>query len=112
MKKIVTIFFTVLIASCAAKPMIPGAGRIKIIQDAPDNSCEFLGEVVGSQGNWWTDDSTSTKNKMIGARNEMRNQAFGLGANVLHIMESRNTKSMLSFDVTNVTVIGNAYRCP
>ena len=99
-----------LVTACASKPVAPGAERVMLVTDAPEG-CQFLGEVVGSQGNWWTDDVTSTKNKMVGARNELRNQAYGMGATHVQIMESRNTQSKVSFDVTNTTVIGNAFKC-
>ena len=111
MRKISMCICLISLAGCAAKPIAPGARAVLIVHQTPSN-CQFLGEVVGSQGNWWTDDVTSTKNKMVGARNELRNQAFAMGATHVQVMESRNTQSDLSFDVTNTTVIGNASRCP
>src|SRR5712671_1710566 len=103
---------TVMLTSgCAAKQLLPGAEKILVTSERPSESCAYVGEVVGSQGNWWTDDVTSSKNKMIGARNEMRNEALKLGANIVFIQEFKNTKSDLSFDVTNTTAIGNAYKC-
>jgi Domain of unknown function (DUF4156) len=111
MRKISMCICLVSLAGCAAKRIAPGAQTVLLVNEAPSN-CQFLGEVVGSQGNWWTDDVTSTKNKMVGARNELRNQAFAMGATHVQVMESRNTRSKVSFDVTNTTVIGNAFRCP
>ena len=111
MKYTFSISCFILLSACAAKKIIPGAEQVMIVSELPKQECEFLGEVVGSQGNWWTDDVTSTKNKMIGARNEMRNQAYNVGANLVLIMESRNTQSAVSFDIKDVTVIGNAYKC-
>jgi len=101
-----------LLFGCAAKRLLPGAEKVLITNERPSETCIFVGEVVGSQGNWWTDDVTSTKNKMVGARNEIRNEAFKRGANVVVVQEFRNTQSDLSFDVTNTTGIGNAYKCP
>jgi Domain of unknown function (DUF4156) len=101
-----------LLFGCAAKGLLPGAEKVLITNEKPPDTCTFLGEVVGSQGNWWTDDVTSTKNKMVGARNEIRNEAFKRGANLVFVQEFRNTRSDLSFDVTNTTGIGNAYKCP
>lgn len=111
MKHLKIAVLLLLICSCAAKKLNPGAEKIAIVGDLLTKNCDFLGEVVGTQGNWWTDDVTSTKNKMVGSRNEMRNQALALGADTILILESRNTESALSFSVTNVTVIGNAYNC-
>jgi len=111
MRKISMCICLVSLAGCAAKSIAPGARAVQLVNQVPSN-CQFLGEVVGSQGNWWTDDVTSTKNKMVGARNELRNQAFAMGATHVQVMESRNTQSDVSFDVTNTTVVGNAFRCP
>ena len=110
MRNLTVVTLAVLTTACASKPIAPGAERVMLVAEAPQG-CEFLGEVVGSQGNWWTDDVTSTKNKMVGARNELRNQAYAMGATHVQIMESRNTQSKVSFDVTNTTVIGNAFKC-
>lgn len=110
MRTFALVSLSVVLAACAAKPVTPGAEHVMLVTEAPEG-CQFLGEVVGSQGNWWTDDVTSTKNKMVGARNEMRNEAHAMGATHIHLMESRNTQSKVSFDVTNTTVIGNAYKC-
>lgn len=111
MMKVLFLTLIVFLGACAAKKVSPGAEKIMLVTKLPRNDCEFLGEVVGSQGNWWTDDITSTKNKMVGARNELRIQAFEMGANIVVVLESRNTKSALSFDIKDSTVIGNAYDC-
>jgi hypothetical protein len=110
MQKFIYVSIAIVCTACAAKPVMSGAERVMLLSEAPQG-CEFLGEVVGSQGNWWTDDVTSTKNKMVGARNELRNLAYAKGATHVHIMESENTQSRVSFDVTNTTIIGNAYKC-
>jgi hypothetical protein len=97
---------------CAAKPVLPEAQSIEIVTEAPDRSkCQLLGEVTGSQGNWFTGDFTSNKNLVIGARNELRNEALKLGGNLVHVQDMKNTNAWGSLGTTNTTAIGKVYRC-
>ena len=65
------------VAGCSARAVRPEAQSIEIVSQAPDKSaCNYLGEVVGSQGNWITGDFTSNENLVTGARNELRNAAY------------------------------------
>lgn len=101
-----------LLSACAAKQALQGAERIELVIEAPDkDKCEFLGEIIGSQGNWFTGDFTSNKNLMIGARNELRNEAFKLGANLVYVQDLKNTNAYGSLGTTNTTGVGKAYKC-
>lgn len=100
------------LVGCAANPVIKGAERVELTSERPDgNSCEYLGEVVGSQGNWVTGDFTSNEDLMIGARNELKNEAFKLGANVVFVEGMANTNAWGSLGTTNTTAIGKAFKC-
>ncbi|UTA46423.1 DUF4156 domain-containing protein [Simiduia sp. 21SJ11W-1] len=104
--------FALILCGCSASKTIPGADRVELVNEAPDRSkCEFLGEVVGSQGNWFTGDVTSNENLVVGARNELRNEAYRLGANVVHVQDLKNSSAYGSMGTTNTTGIGKAYRC-
>ncbi|USE37013.1 DUF4156 domain-containing protein [Endozoicomonas sp. SCSIO W0465] len=97
---------------CAAKETMPAAMSVELVNEPPDGSkCQFLAEIVGSQGNWFIGDFTSNKNLVIGARNELRNQAYNLGANVVYIQDMKNTNAYGSLGTTNTTAVGKAYRC-
>ncbi len=72
--------------------------------------CEFVAEIVGSQGNWFTGDFTSNENLAIGARNELRNKGYQLGGNLVFIQELRNTNAFRSLGTTNTTAIGKVYK--
>lgn len=50
---------------------------------------------MGSQGNWFTGDVTSNKNLVIGARNELRNEAYKLGANVVYVQDLKTRMHMV-----------------
>lgn len=110
-----TIGLTAGLAACAATPLqVPEAANILVTRNAPAADCEFLGEVRGTQGNFWTADFTSDENILIGARNKMRDAAYAMGANFIQVElenPSHNTADYSSGGVYNSTVIGNAYRC-
>ncbi len=107
-----TIFFAVaLIGGCAAIPLTAGAEKVEIAQETPKN-CKKLGDVVGTQGSWFTGDYTSNKNLMTGARNDLRNQTHKMGGNVVVIENTNNSTSVLNVGTNNTTVVGQAYLCP
>ena len=115
MKELITLIAILLISACAWKPVIPGAERIFVSQQEPPPECVFVGEVQGSQGNFWTSEFTSDRNLLTGARNEMRNQALGLGANYVLIetqSQSHNTADHSLGGTYSSVIFGNAYRCP
>lgn len=104
--------FVLLLSACSANNLNPYAKRIEIVSEAPDrDNCEYYGEVYGSQGNWFTGGFTSNENLTIGARNELRNAAMELGADIVFLQESKATNGFDSSGTTNVTVVGKAFRC-
>ncbi|MDE1462864.1 DUF4156 domain-containing protein [Spartinivicinus poritis] len=109
-----SLVFTSLLAltGCSANKVLPQASNIELVNIAPNFSkCSYLGEVVGSQGNWFTGDFTSNENLMVGARNELKNEAFKLGGNIVYVQELRNTNAHQSLGTTNTTAIGKVYKC-
>lgn len=100
------------LSGCSAIATMPGAEKVELVNEKPDTGkCEFLGEVVGSQGNWATGDYTSNKDLIIGARNELRNEAYKLGGNIVHVQDMKNSSAYGAMGTTNTTAIGKAYRC-
>jgi len=101
-----------LLIGCAATQVMRGAQVVEIVNEKPDeDKCKFVGEVIGSQGNWFTGDFTSNKNLVVGARNELRNEAYNLGANIVYIQDMKNTNAFGSLGTTNTTAVGKAYKC-
>ena len=101
-----------LLSGCSATKVIEQARGIELVNTKPDSEkCEFVGEIVGSQGNWATGDLTSNKNLVIGARNELRNEAYKLDANIVYILDMKNTNAYGSLGTTNPTAVGKAYKC-
>lgn len=112
MKKNITFMLGFFLIGCSATQINPQAMGIEIVNEKPDKSkCKFLGEIVGSQGNWFTGDFTSNENLVVGARNEIRNKAYALGGNVVYIQDMKNTNAWGSLGTTNTTAIGKAYKC-
>ena len=106
------------ILSCSATGIRPGAEKIIVTHTIAPKSCKFLGQILGEQGGALTGGWTSNKNLAQGAMNDMRNHALDLGANYVVLEESKagNTSSgniwHTSGQQTDVTQVGNAYRCP
>lgn len=101
-----------VLCGCAPKELVSEAKIVKIVYETPDkNRCTHLGEVIGSQGNWITGDYTANKDLIIGARNELRNEAYKLGANVVHMETMKDAQAWGSLGTSNTTAIGQAYIC-
>jgi hypothetical protein len=115
MNKLSIIISSIFLAACAAKPASPGAEKLYVSNQRPPKGCVFVGEVQGSQGNFWTAEFTSDRNILSGARNEMRNQALSLGANyvMVEIQSNSHNTARPSLGGTYASVIiGNAFACP
>ncbi|HTF98658.1 MAG TPA: DUF4156 domain-containing protein [Cellvibrio sp.] len=111
-KQVLVVAALIVLGGCAAKGVVKGAERVEIVNELPDKThCKFMGEIVGSQGNWFTGDYTSNENLVVGARNELRNKAYNMGANVVYIQDMKNTNAWGSLGTTNTTAVGKAYAC-
>jgi len=118
MKRVAAIACVVLgLAACKAIPLQPGAELVRLTNEEP-KGCKFLGDVTGNQGNAFTGDFTSNRTLETGARNDIKNQARGMGGNVVYLLTNRagSTGSFGedggSLNQTNVTLSGNVYSCP
>ncbi len=120
-RMVLSLLIVGLLAGCAAAPLMSDAHQVRIATNEP-TGCKYLGEVTGNQGNFFTGGFTSNANLETGARNEMKNEAAKLGANVVQMLTSRagQTGSMGLYggtgggrtEQTNVTYTGIAYKCP
>ena len=112
MNKIQIVILALILSGCSAIKLIPGANTVELVNEPIDKSkCKFLGEIIGSQGNWITGDFTSNRSLVQGARNELRNEGYTLGANIVYIQDMKNTNADDSLGTTNTTAIGKAYKC-
>ena len=94
-----------LLASCSLATLNPEAVHVKLSADPIKlKYCEYLGEVMGSAGNWYDFLYISNNALMQAAVNDIRNQAAAKGADTVYIEEPRQF-------TTSVTMLGLAYRC-
>lgn len=101
-----------LLQGCAAISVDPEAKAVMILTKEPDpNRCRYLGEVAGSQGNWFTGGYTSDKNLLVGARNDLRNETAAVGGNTVHIQHVNHSGRHKASGTSNTTIIGYAYDC-
>jgi hypothetical protein len=127
MKKIIPVLASVLlVSSCASIQVEPQATRIIASPNKAPQGCKYLGQAVGNQGNFFTGGFTSNRNLEEGAMNDIKNKASKLGANYIQVVTNRagmtgSTSGSFgshggymsgSQQQTNVTNLGNAYRCP
>ncbi len=99
-------FISFLLLTCCATPVKKGAESIRIHFDSEEiRKCEYLGEVVGSKGQWYSSWIISNKVLTEGAINDLRNSAQAVGADTIFI-----PSNLLLFR-TSVTLLGQAYRC-
>jgi len=102
----------VAISGCAAKQAFPGAEKVTVTNEIPKSKqCEALGEVFGTQGNFFTGGYTSDRNLMEGARNDMRNATYEKGGNLVVIQNVNNSGRFLGTGTSTSTVVGYAYKC-
>lgn len=118
MKKISLVLVMMALAGCSATSVNSNANRVRVTNNEPGKECKFLGDITGSQGNFFTGGWTSNSNLETGARNDLKNQAANMGGNVVSIITQRAGQTGSSYDgtggleQTNVTLTGNVYHCP
>lgn len=102
-----------LITGCAAIQLNPGAERVRLTNQEPQG-CEYLGDVVGSQGNAVTGGWTSNETLITGARNDLKNKAAAMGGNVVQILTATAAHSggKGGGGMSSSHLDGVAFRCP
>ena len=100
-----------LLSACSVTQTIPGAERIMLVQEKPEEQCTYLGEAISHEGNFLTGDFTKTHKLMEGARNELRNKAHAMGGNRVHVQTIRDSQAENALGTSNVTIVGHIYLC-
>lgn len=119
MKVLVVIALLIGLNACTAVPLQNGAKLVRLTNSEPMKECKYLGDVTGSQGDFFTGEFTSNADLETGARNDLKNKAYDMGGNVIYLLTQRAGQTG-SFDKdfgggsvqTNVTLSGNVYHCP
>jgi len=119
---LLTLVPAVLLAGCASIALNPAASRVIASPNKAPRGCKFLGQVNGSQGNFFTGGFTANRNLEQGAQNDLRNRAANMGGNYVQLITNRaSSTGSVSSDgfggisgssqQTGVTAIGNVYHC-
>jgi len=111
-KTILTISLCVMAASCTVIQKQPGTepvrlvfyNELNIVAEDKSPTCRYLGEIVGSEGHWYSYLFISNSELTHGAMNDIHNKANELGANVVYLNDQ------IPFS-TSVTFYGQAYHC-
>ncbi|MDH5480490.1 MAG: DUF4156 domain-containing protein [Nitrosomonas sp.] len=103
-----------ILAGCSVISAKSGSQSIKMLLGEHNLShCQFLGKVTGSSPvNKITGEHPSYTNRLISARNDLRNEAFKLGGNTVHVGRVNNTGRYEIPGVDKKIIIdGKAYFC-
>jgi len=114
MARKIIFFIHLLLIGCSSIQAIPEASDIPIINaEADESRCEFLDTVVGSQSDAFGGGITPRRNLTIGAKNDLRNKAFEIGANEVYLQDLTSAPiwSILGLKATQVIAVGKAYKC-
>lgn len=110
---IVSVFFL----GCSAIALNPGASNVKVRNSEPNQDCRYLGQVVGSDGDFLTGQYTTNSTLTKGAMNSLRNKAHEIGGNVVVLLHhsdeytSSYSNGYGSSSKTSVTLTGVVYNC-
>lgn len=101
-----------LLAGCSSTNELTGAGQqVKFTDTKPAAECQLVGEVTGSQSNWFSG-SGGEGSSMRGAANDLRNKAAAMGGNVIYGANSPSQNLLSSFAPLDSKMIGQVYKCP
>jgi len=115
MTRITLLFLGLFLASCSSIIRTEdGAESVQLffLDKADSNrrmrslngACEFVGEVIGSEGHWYSFLFVSNPLMVQGAINDLKNAAYVKGGNVVTVYRDFNF-------TTSVTLLGQAYKC-
>lgn len=101
-----------LLAGCSTSNELTTAGQqVTFSETKPGVECQLVGEVTGSQSNWFSG-SGGESSSMRGAANDLRNKAAAMGGNVIYGVNSPSQSLISSFVPLDSKMIGQVYKCP
>lgn len=108
----------ITLSACSAVPIQEAANKVRLTHNEPSKECTFLGDITGSQGDFFSGAFTSNENLETGARHDLKNKALQLGGDTIYLLTQRSGQTGHydsdlggSNQQTNVTLSGNVYRC-
>ena len=105
---LITLLLLLLLNSCANIALDENAAVVNVYYSLSEKSitnCDYVGDVIGSDGNflkfWYMSNLRLTR----GALNDIRNKANAMGGDSVFILQEMLTYS------TTTTFVGSVYRC-
>ena len=89
--------------------LIAGAEKIEIISEKPQANCKRLGEVEGYKYN--VGPSLSLREIQNSAKNDLKNNALAMGADVVEVISTDSIKASMSDKPREYHIQGIAYKC-
>ncbi|MBC8945024.1 DUF4156 domain-containing protein [Xenorhabdus indica] len=101
-----------LLAGCTTNNQLTSAGsNVRFVDTQPGSECQRLGEVTGTQSNWFNGVGNESSS-MRGAANDLRNKAAAMGGNVIYGANSPSENLLGSFVPLDSKMVGQVYQCP
>ncbi|MCG8707656.1 DUF4156 domain-containing protein [Brenneria sp. 4F2] len=102
----------VLLAGCSTGNQLSPAGQnVKFTETKPASECQLLGQISGSQSNWFSGNHNDGST-MRGAANDLRNKAAAMGGNTLYGVSSPSETFWSGFVPLDSKMVGSVYKCP
>ncbi|WP_321283166.1 DUF4156 domain-containing protein [uncultured Vibrio sp.] len=108
MLRLILVISTLMLSGCSLTPLYSDDKNqqveIRIDGQFDPAQCEYLGEVTGSEGHWYSYLFYTNDDMIKGATNDLKNNAMAIGADTVFMVSPQ-------YFVTSFTVLGAAYRC-
>ncbi len=100
-------FILLLLTACANIALEKNAASVKVYYSLSEYKevCEYMGDVIGSDGNLMSFWFMSNDNLTRGVLNDIRNEARAIGGDSVFIL-----REQLQY-TTSTTFVGSVYRC-
>lgn len=104
-KNILLLSVIYLLGGCAVVQLDPAASHVEFTAEPKiTQNCEYRGEVIGTEGHWYTYLFIANDTLMQAALNDLRNNAAAKGANRVYVDDPHPFGA-------SVTILGLAYHC-
>lgn len=109
MKTLLILFLGCLLRGCASSELVdlnPAGQRVQIVKAEPDSEkCKFIGDVYGQAK------SKDVAEGQLNARNDLKNRAAALGANLVTIDTNAAANAMVWSGRNQFALNGRAFNC-
>ncbi|MGY0614036.1 DUF4156 domain-containing protein [Vibrio sp. FJH11] len=108
MRHMIVVSTMVALFGCSTTPIDPHTKsqqvELRIDSQFDPAQCQYLGDVTGSEGHWYSYLFYSNDDMIEGAINDLKNNAMAINADTVFMISPQ-------YFVTSFTVLGTAYRC-